>query len=358
MGLEAHFFAVGGLSMSEDIRLTRLANCAGCGAKLGAGTLSKLLTDLPVIRDDRLIVGFDTSDDACVYKLDDENALVQTLDFFPPIVDDPYMFGQIAACNALSDIYAMGGEPKLALNIMTVTKSMTEDSIRSILRGGYDKACEAGAIICGGHTINDESPKYGLSVTGFVKLNQLLTNSSSKIGDVLILTKPLGAGIITTAAKAGMIGSEELKSVINFMATLNKQSRNNMIAYDVHSCTDVTGFGLMGHAFEMSHSSGVTINIDTSSVKYHSSAYEMAEMGFIPDGAYKNRDYVGDHYSAGENVSRAMLDILFDPQTSGGLLISVAEKDAHKLLKDLLVHTDAAIIGYVTAASDKDIIVL
>ncbi len=343
--------------MSDDIRLTRLANCAGCGAKLGAGTLSKLLTDLPVIRDEKLIVGFDTSDDACVYKLDDETALVQTLDFFPPIVDDPYMFGQIAACNALSDIYAMGGEPKLALNIMTVTKSMTEDSIRSILRGGYDKACEAGAIICGGHTINDESPKYGLSVTGFIKLNQLLTNSSSRPGDVLILTKPLGAGIMTTAAKAGMIDESELKSVINYMSTLNKRSRENMISYEVHSCTDVTGFGLMGHAFEMSHSSKVTFNIDSSAIKYHSAAYGMAEMGFIPDGAYKNRDYVGDHYTAADNVSRADLDIMFDPQTSGGLLISVAEKDASRLLNDLLTHTDAAIIGYATAASDKDIII-
>ena len=343
--------------MSEDIRLTRLANCAGCGAKLGAGTLAKLLTDLPVIRDDRLIVGFDTSDDACVYRLDDENALVQTLDFFPPIVDDPYMFGQIAACNALSDIYAMGGEPKLALNIMTVTKSMGEEAIRSILRGGYDKACEAGAIICGGHTINDESPKYGLSVTGFVKLNHLLTNSSSKEGDVLILTKPLGAGILTTAAKAGMVGESDLDPVIRYMSTLNRLSRNNMLAYEVHSCTDVTGFGLMGHAFEMAHSSSVTFHIVSSDIKYHPAALEMASMGFIPDGAYKNRDYVGSHFTAGENVSRAMLDIMFDPQTSGGLLISVAQNDADKLLSDLLIHTDAAIIGYVTAASDMDIII-
>lgn len=335
--------------MSEDIRLTRMANCAGCGAKLGAGTLSKLLTGLPALKDDRLIVGFDTSDDACVYKLDDENALVQTLDFFPPIVDDPYTFGQIAACNALSDIYAMGGEPKLALNIMMVTKTMTEASIRDILRGGYDKACEAGAIICGGHTINDDSPKYGLSVTGFVKLDQLLTNSSAKAGDALILTKPLGAGIVTTAAKAGMLeGSHDLDNVIRYMSTLNKLSRNNMSVYEVHSCTDVTGFGLMGHAFEMAHGSSLTLHIDQSKIKYHPSAYEMAEMGFIPDGAYKNRDYVGNHYQAGENVSRAMLDIMFDPQTSGGLLISVGEKDAEKLLADLLTHTEAAVIGYVS----------
>lgn len=335
-----------------------MANCAGCGAKLGAGTLSKLLTDLPVIKDERLIVGFDTSDDACVYKLDEENALVQTLDFFPPIVDDPYTFGQIAACNALSDIYAMGGEPKLALNIMMVTKTMTESSIRDILKGGYDKACEAGAIICGGHTINDDSPKYGLSVTGFVKLNRLLTNSSAVKGDVLILTKPLGAGIITTAAKAGMLDdSNDLENVIKYMATLNKQSGNNISAYEVHSCTDVTGFGLMGHAFEMAHASHLSFHIDHTAIKYHKAAYEMAEMGFVPDGAYKNRDYVGDHYTADSTVTRAMLDIMFDPQTSGGLLISVSEKDADRLLNDLSAHTEAAIIGYADEYSGHDLII-
>jgi len=338
--------------MPENIRLTRMAKCAGCGAKLGAGTLAKLLSDFKTVRDDNLIVGFDTSDDACVYRLDNENALVQTLDFFPPIVDDPYLFGQIAACNALSDIYAMGGEPKLALNIMTVTRDMDENSIREILRGGYDKACEAGTIICGGHTINDESPKYGLSVTGFVKLDKLLTNSAAVDGDVLILTKPLGAGIMTTAAKAGLVGADELENVTRYMATLNRLSRNDMLMYDVRSCTDVTGFGLMGHAFEMAHGSNTTLHIDTLAVRYHSKAYEMAEMGFIPDGAYKNRDYVSDNYSASENVSRAMQDILFDPQTSGGLLISVAEKDAHALLERLQLHTDASIIGYVTAREE------
>ena len=342
--------------MPEDIRLTRLAKCAGCGAKLGAGTLSKLLRDFPVVRDERLIVGFDTSDDACVYKLDDETALVQTLDFFPPIVDDPYLFGQIAACNALSDVYAMGGEPKLALNIMTVTKDMDEESIRSILRGGYDKAAQAGAVICGGHTINDESPKYGLSVTGFVKLDMLKTNSASHPGDALILTKPLGAGILTTAAKAGMDVSGDLKNVIRYMTTLNRDSRNDMVRYRVHSCTDVTGFGLMGHAFEMAHGSNVTVTIDTSKVKYHPAAYEMAAMGFIPEGAYKNRDYVGSNYRSSDTVDRAMLDILFDPQTSGGLLLSVDANDADSLLHDLEIHTEASVIGYTEEHKNTDVL--
>lgn len=343
--------------MSEDVRLTRLAKCAGCGAKVGAGTLTKLLKDLPTQNDPRLLVGFDTSDDACVYKLDEHTAVVQTLDFFPPIVDDPHMFGQIAACNALSDIYAMGGEPKLALNIMTVTKDMTEGTIRDILRGGYEKAYEAGTIICGGHTIHDESPKYGLSVTGFVDPSGVLMNSTARPGDVLILTKPLGIGILTTAAKAGLVGAPVIERITRQMATLNKASRNNMIKYEVHSCTDVTGFSLMGHGYEMAAGSDTTLHLNTASIKYHPEALEPAEMGFIPDGAYKNRDYVGDRYKTVKPVQRAMLDIMFDPQTSGGLLISVAEKDAAPLLSDLLSHTDAAIIGYVTERMECEIYV-
>ena len=341
--------------MSEDVRLTRLAKCAGCGAKVGAGTLTKLLKDLPTQKDPRLMVGFDTSDDACVYRLDDHTAVVQTLDFFPPIVDDPHMFGQIAACNALSDIYAMGGEPKLALNIMTVTKDMSEETVREILRGGYEKAYEADTIICGGHTIHDESPKYGLSVTGFVDPAKVLMNSTARPGDVLILTKPLGIGILTTAAKAGLVESSVIERITKQMATLNKASRNNMIRYEVHSCTDVTGFSLMGHGYEMAAGSGTTLHFKASSVKYHPEAFEPAEMGFIPDGAYKNRDYVGDRYKTVKPVQRAMLDIMFDPQTSCGLLISVAEKDASSLLSDLQYHTDAAIIGYVTEKLEHEL---
>ena len=340
--------------MSEDVRLTRLAKCAGCGAKVGAGTLTKLLKDLPTQKDPRLLVGFDTSDDACVYKLDEHTAVVQTLDFFPPIVDDPHMFGQIAACNALSDIYAMGGEPKLALNIMTVTKDMSEGTVRDILRGGYEKAFEAGAIICGGHTIHDESPKYGLSVTGFVDPSKVLMNSTARPGDALILTKPLGIGILTTAAKAGLMGVDVIERITRQMATLNRASRDNMVNY-VHSCTDVTGFSLMGHGYEMAAGSNTTLHFETSAVKYHQEALEPAQMGFIPDGAYKNRDYVGDHYRTVKPVQREMLDIMFDPQTSGGLLISVAEKDADALLADLLYHTDAARIGYVTERQEAEL---
>lgn len=341
----------------SDVRLTRLAKCAGCGAKVGAGTLVKLLNDLPVMRDDRLIVGYDNCDDAAVYKVGDDLAIVQTLDFFPPIVDDPRMFGQIAACNALSDIYAMGGEPKIALNIMTVTRDMPQEVIHEILRGGYEKVYEAGAIIAGGHTIYDTEPKYGLSVTGFVNPKNALLNSSAKDGDVLILTKPLGIGITTTAAKAGLVSDALLKKVTKQMATLNRESRDDMVRFDVHSCTDVTGFSLMGHGYEMAKGSNTTIHFTTKTIKYHKDAYEFASMGFIPDGAYKNRDYVGDNYKTVKPIKTPIMDIMFDPQTSGGLLIAVREEQAQQLLADLSVHTDAAIVGYVTAKQDADIYV-
>ena len=339
-----------------NVRLTRLAKCAGCGAKVGAGTLSKLLKGLKVTNIPELLVGFDTSDDACVYRINDDTAIIQTLDFFPPIVDDPFTFGQIAAANALSDVYAMGGEPKLALNIMTVTKDMSESDIHDILRGGYEKAYEAGAVICGGHTIHDESPKYGLSVTGFARPDRILKNSSARPGDALILTKPLGIGILTTAAKASMTDESDMKRITAAMCTLNKASRDDMIRYEVHSCTDVTGFGLMGHAYEMAAGSNTTLHLLPRQLHLHEKTLLMASLGLIPDGAYKNRDYVGSNYITKTAVDRALMDAMFDPQTSGGLLISVAEKDAGKLLAALSIHTDAAMIGYVTEKGSHDLI--
>ncbi len=339
----------------KDIKLTKLSSCAGCGAKVGAGTLAQLLEGLPVIKDDKLVVGFDKSDDASVYIVNDELALVQTLDFFPPIVDDPHLFGQIAAANALSDVYAMGGEPKLALNIMTVTETMTRETVHEILRGGYEKTYEAGAIISGGHTINDTEPKYGLSVTGFVHPKKILTNSGALPGDVLILTKPLGIGIITTAAKAGLVSESLIDRITIQMTELNKKSHDNMINYQVHSCTDITGFGLIGHCREMAAGSGVTVHITSASLNFHRDALEFASMGMIPAGAYRNRDYAESETEAYSSVSLPLLDIMYDPQTSGGLLIAVSEPDALKLLSDLRHHTDAAIIGYITDYSGKDV---
>ena len=343
--------------MSEDIKMTKLASCAGCGAKVGAGVLVKLLNNLPVHSDPRLIVGYDKSDDASVYVINEETAIVQTIDFFPPIVDDPWLFGQIAACNALSDVYAMGGEPKLAMNVMTISKEMTKEAVHEVLRGGYEKTYEAGTIITGGHTIEDIEPKYGLSVTGFIHPKKVLSNSNAKEGDVLILTKPLGVGILTTAAKADMVSKELLDCLYKQMAFLNKTARDIMVKYEVHSCTDVTGFSLMGHGYEMAGGSNVSVHLKVDDILYHKEAYEMADMGFVPAGAYRNRDYAEAHVTCRRQFTRPMLDILYDPQTSGGLLISVAEKDAGRLLDELCGSMDGvSVAGYVTALQESELI--
>ena len=276
--------------METDVKLTKLASCAGCGAKVGAGTLSRMLEGFRTHSDPRLLVGYDKSDDASVYVLDENTALVQTTDFFPPIVDDPFLFGQIAAANALSDVYAMGGEPKLALNIMCLASGMAKETVQDILRGGYDKAYEAGAIITGGHTIEGAEPLYGLAVSGFVHPKKVLTNSGAQPGDVLLLTKPLGIGIITIAAKAGLAEKALTERIYRQMATLNKAARDVMVKYPVHSCTDVTGFALLGHSFEMAQGSGVTVHIQTENVPFHKEAWAFADMGLVPSGAYRNRD--------------------------------------------------------------------
>ena len=339
--------------METDVKLTKLASCAGCGAKVGAGTLVHMLEGFKTHTDPRLIVGYDKSDDASVYVIDDNTALVQTTDFFPPIVDDPFLYGQIAAANALSDVYAMGGEPKLALNIMCLSESMGKETVQEILRGGYDKAYEAGAIITGGHTIQGAEPIYGLAVSGFVHPKKVLTNSGARPGDKLILTKPLGIGILTTSAKADMVDREVLDRIYNQMATLNKAARDIMVKYHVHSCTDVTGFALMGHSFEMAQGSGCTIHIQSQNVPFHSEAYELAEMGFIPAGAYRNREYAEAGVKNISNVSRALQDIFYDPQTSGGLMIALDAKEAEQCLDEMRkVIPQAAIIGYVIEKMD------
>ena len=345
------------MPMETEVKLTKLASCAGCGAKLGAGTLAKMLEGFRTHSDPRLIVGYDKSDDASVYVLDEKTALIQTTDFFPPVVDDPYLYGRIAATNALSDVYAMGGEPKLALNILCAAEGMADETIRQILRGGYDAAYEAGAIITGGHTIKGAEPIYGLAVSGFVDPQKVLTNSNAKPGDVLILTKPLGVGILTTGAKADMVEKEVLDRIYAQMATLNKAARDNMVQYPVHSCTDVTGFGLMGHSFEMAQGSGCTIHIQTGKVPYHPEALELASMGLVPAGAYRNRQYAQAGAAMRGSISLALEDILYDPQTSGGLLFALPEAEAQSCLAQLRQAIPAAaIIGYVTEKEDAYII--
>ena len=320
--------------MENEVKLTKLAKCAGCGAKVGAGVLAQLLDGLQVRRDPNLLVGFDKSDDASVYKISPELALVQTVDFFPPIADDPYLFGQIAASNALSDVYAMGGEPKLCLNIMAVPKDMPQEAVHQMLRGGYDKVYEAGALITGGHSILDEEPKYGLAVTGFVHPDKVLTNAGAEAGDVLILTKPLGAGVVTTAAKVGMVSQETLELVYRSMTTLNKSARDVMVQYGVHACTDVTGFGLLGHLTELVQGSGLEAEVDTGGVDFFPEAPELARMGLLPEGMYRNRAFA----EAGVDEGEADLwkqDLLYDPQTAGGLLMAADPASAEALLEEL-----------------------
>ena len=273
------------------------------------------------------------------------------------IWSDPFLFGQIAATNALSDVYAMGGEPRLALNILCLKDSMDAETVQEILRGGYSKAYEADTIITGGHTINGAEPLYGLSVSGFVHPKKVLTNSGAKPGDVLILTKPLGIGILTTAAKADLADEALLNRIYAQMTFLNKTAARIMKKYEVHSCTDVTGFSLMGHSYEMAQGSGCTLHIEAANVPFHPEAYEFAEMGFIPAGAYRNRQFAENGVYAPEHISRALQDIFYDPQTSGGLLISAAEKDADTMLHELKESgVNASIIGYVTAPLDHSII--
>lgn len=294
------------------------------------------------------MVGFESSDDAAVYRLDDSTAMIQTVDLFPPVVDDPYYYGQIAAANALSDVYAMGGSPKLALNIFCFPEDLPKDTIKAILQGGYEKVQEAGAVIAGGHSLKDKEPKYGLCVTGFAHPERILTNNNSLPGDLLILTKPLGTGILNTAGKAGLISKITEEAVIASMAMLNKKAYEIMIRYCIHSCTDITGFGLLGHAYEMGAGSGVTISLDAAAMPLLPEVRDMAGMGIIPTGAYANRNYLSGKVKIDPAVPLDLTDIMYDPQTSGGLLISVAEKDAQQLLAALKNEIPVAeIIGHV-----------
>lgn len=303
-------------------------------------------------------MGYNTNDDASVYKINDSTAIIQTVDLFPPIVDDPYEYGQIAAVNSLSDVYAMGGNPKLAMNILCIPEDLPKEAVQGIMQGGYEKVAEADSLITGGHTLKDAEPKYGLSVTGFVHPSEILTNSGAKPGDVLILTKALGTGILTTAAKADLLSEMDFRELVDSMKTLNKYAAEIMKRFPAHSCTDVTGFGLIGHVYEMAFGSGCTIRLDTEAIPMLNRAEEMARMGIIPAGAYSNRAYFEGKIWIKDTVPLAISDILYDPQTSGGLLISVPEKEGLKLaaaLKDRI--PIAEIIGFVKEQEDHKVLV-
>ncbi len=317
------------------------------------------MRNLPKFSDPNLLVGVETSDDAAVYKINDELAMIQTLDFFTPVVDDPYTFGAIAAANSLSDVYAMGGEPKLALNIVCFPDCLEPEILSEILRGGSDKVIEAGAILVGGHSVSDDEPKYGLSVTGFVHPDDVKANNGAKAGDVLILTKPLGLGIINTAIKGELADESAYDEAVKTMSTLNKGAKEAFMGLNsVHSVTDVTGFGLLGHSLEMAKGSNVSIIIESEKVPFIKEAKDYAEMGLIPAGAYDNVNFVGENVLFSETVPRFLKDIMFDPQTSGGLLISAGEEDAIEIMRRLensnLQH---AVIGRVETIKDTFLIV-
>lgn len=332
----------------EQVFLTKLAPNCGCAAKVGPGTLAGVLCGLPKFEDKNLLVGTETSDDAAVYKISDELAMIQTLDFFTPVADDPYDFGQIAAANALSDVYAMGGEPKTALNIVAFPKQLDTAILGAILQGGADKVLEAGAVLAGGHTIQDDTPKYGLSVMGFVHPDKFWKNYGARTGDKLILTKPLGTGIINTAIKADLASDKSRRAALRSMKTLNKYACEVLKKYHIHACTDVTGFGFGGHGTEMADGSSKTLVIDSRSLPILPDAEEYASMGLIPAGAYRNREFA----SRSGYISSTELwleDLIFDPQTSGGLLVSVPAQEADALLEELKeLSSHSSLIGEVT----------
>lgn len=315
------------------------------------------MSKLPKFKNDKLIVGLETSDDACVYKINDELAMIQTVDFFTPVVDDPYTFGQIAAANSLSDVYAMGGEPTLALNIIGFPNCLSPDVMAEILRGGANKVMEAGATIAGGHSIEDDEPKYGMCVTGFIEPSKIFKNYGAKPGDVLILTKPVGTGIINTAFKAGMCSKETENEAIHVMASLNKNAKRAIENFPISSCTDITGFGLAGHSAEMAEASNVTFAIEIKKVPVIGDTFEYAELGLVPAGSYNNRKYFKDKVSC--DVEEKYVDLAFDPQTSGGLLFTCNEKYADEIIVKLKesLETEFALIGKVIDKQDKYIVI-
>lgn len=311
---------------------------------------------LPKLRyDENLLVGLDTSDDAAVYKVSDDVAIIQTLDFFTPVVDDPYLFGQIAAANALSDIYAMGGTAKVAMNIVAFPNCLSPSVLGDIMKGGADKVAESGALLIGGHSIQNDVPLYGLSVTGFVHPEKIQKNYGAKEGDILIITKQVGTGIVSTAAKVDMASKEACEEAIKVMTTLNRLPKEIMDNYPVHACTDVTGFGLLGHGIEMAEPSGVSFELYADEIPYVTESMSLAEMGMIPEGAYKNKKYFDSKVDL-SGVKEVYGDLLFDPQTSGGLLYAVEAKYGEEIIKALKgssLATEVAIIGRVVPKKEK-----
>lgn len=349
------------MTKSNVVKLTSLSSKGGCGCKIGPADLAQVIRTLPpAMPNPDLLVGLDTSDDAGVYRLNDDLAIVQTVDFFTPIVDDPYSFGQVAAANAISDIYAMGGKPLTALNIVAFPiTTLDKQILADILRGAGDKLREAGATLVGGHSIDDKEPKFGLAVTGIVHPNKVRTNAGAKHGDKLILTKPIGVGILTSSIKRNLLNDEEIARVTQVMTTLNKTAAETMDSYNVHACTDVTGFGLLGHASEMAKGSGMGLRIVKDQVPVLPRVRELAEAGVIPGGTKNNFVHLRGAVNFPETMDQIDQWILCDAVTSGGLLMSVNGEEAELLLADLRkAGVEARIIGEVTEDHPGQIVVI
>lgn len=298
--------------------------------------MDQIVKGLDVKPDPRLIVGFDTSDDAGVILVSEDMALVQTLDFLTPLVDDPYAFGQIAAANSLSDVYAMGGKPLTAMNIVCFPVSLFPvEVLRETLAGGISKIEESGAVLAGGHSIEDDEFKYGLSVTGTVHPSKILRNSGAREGDLLILTKPIGIGVLSTAVKGGVASKEDVQNLIKTASELNAKASQIMLGFDVGACTDVTGFGLAGHTREIALASGFGVIISSSSVPFLPGVFEYVRMGLLPGGCHRTRGHFSSSVKVSNGISREFMDLMFDPQTSGGLLFSIRENQAHKCLDQM-----------------------
>lgn len=329
----------------------------GWASKIGSEVLSDILKTIPVKEDKNLIVGYEKSDDAAVYKISDDTALIQTLDFFTPMVEDPYIFGQIAAANSLSDVYAMGGKPITAMNIVCFPEKENIKILEEILRGGAEKIYESGAVLSGGHSIHDNEIKYGLSVTGICSPNKIFKNYGSQEGDILILTKPLGTGIITTASKMKVVKENEIQEAIENMTTLNKYAGEIIAKYPVTACTDITGFGFLGHLYEMASASEKTFVIESEYIPCLSGSKEYAKEFYITGSGQKNRKSLEGKIKF-ENISFEMEEILFDPQTSGGLLFSIPIQYVNDVMKELgELKIKSAIVGSVEKLKEFPIIV-
>src|ERR1017187_5938237 len=333
-------------------KLTAHVKAAGLASKLSPKLLDRVLASVPRWADENVLIGFDTADDAGVYKLTAELALVQTVDFFTPVVDDPYTFGAIAAANALSDVYAMGGRPFSALSIVAYPAKGDVGDLEQILKGGAEKMHEAGCSVLGGHSVADDEIKFGYAVTGAIHPDRVKANAGARAGDALMFTKRLGTGVISTALKRGIASPEHVEAAIASMLLLNRRACEEMLRFDTHGCTDVTGFGLLGHAREMALASGVTLEIDAGRLRFLPGALDYARAGATPGGLHNNREFVHCAVEAPAGMQREIEDLLYDPQTSGGLLIAMPENDAAEFERSL---EGAYRIGRVLTRGEKPI---